>query len=355
MIDVVGHFGTLYSYASIAGRVCEGLRSAGILGGITNLDHGWHPRWETLRSQGSEMVSSHLLAVTVPHHYLDGVIAGKDRSNCAIFVSPNTEQMEDEYLQTISMFGSAIAPSSYCLSAIRSVDDVVCSVLPLGCPVRRDTARRAASAETLRDRPRVVHFTSDQAWPGRKGTEELIQAWNVLRPDASLIIHGPSALHKSVLYMLADFDLTDDVEYMVSDKYGEEDSKLEALYDSADLIVSPSRAEGFGMMISGAIVAGTPLLTTCNTGHAEFLLEWPGRWLGIPSPMQGPIAFETGVAPVVDKNVLAHSLELALMDDVRASMLARAAQDSEKQGDWGTWDWAMNKWMDRLKKWSEGD
>jgi len=355
VIDIVGHFGSLYSYASVAGNVCEALKESGLLGAVVNLDSSWHPRWHPLKSQGAEMGGSHVIVFSVPHHYLDAFISSKNRENAAIFISPNTDSMDDEYLQTVGKFGTVFAPSRYCLEPVMGVDDIVCSVLPLGCPVRHDRPGKATSSETLRDKTRVVHFTSDQAWPGRKGTEELVRAWNKLRPDASMVIHGPASLQKNMLYMLADFDLTDEIEYMVSDRHGEPDEALEKLYDSADLIVAPSRAEGFGMMISGAIVAGIPLLTTCNTGHAEFLLKWPGRWLGVPSPYLGPLAFEGGRAPQIDEDVLAAHLDIALMDDVRASMLSKAAQDAEAQGDWGTWQWAKKKWMDRLSKWSGGE
>jgi glycosyltransferase involved in cell wall biosynthesis len=231
------------------------------------------------------------------------------------------------------------------------------AVLPLGCPVTHPFCKDDRALGTP---VRVLHFTSDQAWPSRKGTELLLEAWAKRRDfpaayPASLTIHGPPALRKDALYKIADLGIDETVDYVVSGKYGSSDEELTALYAHADLVVAPSRSEGFGMMMLGALVAQVPLLTTCNTGHAEFLVQRPGAWMGIPTSRLGGLAFECGNAPIVDAGPLADVLSLAITPFGREWMLSAPRPTDGEAADptWGTWDWALEQWTRRLKEWME--
>lgn len=356
MIDIVGHFGTMHSYASVAGRVAEALRHEGMLGRVINLDPALHDRWRSVAEDPRD--GTHVLVIAVPHHYLSSFPEQRGRDRSAIFISPNTTEMDKEYLTTIAKFGTVIAPSRFCLRALDDIEnsDFVASVLPLGSPVPSDSKQRWLRAQCVQGSPclTAVHFTSDFAWPGRKGTEELIEAWAHVRPHAKLVIHGPSALQKGVLYKIADHDLSDDVVFRCGEARGESDESLSRLYEEADLVISPSRCEGYGMMISGALVAGVPLLTTCNTGHAEFLVDWPGRWMCIPSPFDAPLAYENGMAPVVDVGLLGACLDRGLNRLNVHAMQVRNSMDFERQGNWGTWEWALPQWIEKLRTWVEG-
>lgn len=352
MIGIVGHFGTLYSYATVAGRVAEALHAHGMLAGCQNLDPEWHPRWAHLGR--SIEGATHIFLVTAPHHYVAGYAGLVGRERAAIFVSPNTDRLDDEHGNTISEFGLAVAPSRFCAqtTARWSAPDAV-TVLPLGSPISSSfhKADRAYGAPV-----RVIHFTSDQAWPSRKGTEVLLEAWAKRRPgvEATLTIHGPPSLQKSALYMIADLEIDETVTYEPSGRYGTTDDELMALYGQADLIVAPSRSEGFGMMMLAALAARVPLLTTCNTGHAEFLGLRPGAWLPIPTPTSGPIAFECGDAPIVEVPALAEALSLALTPFAREWMMnaPHGTGDAALPG-WGSWDHALEQWVDRFKDWTE--
>lgn len=351
VIAVVGHFGTLYSYATVAGRVAEALRANGMLAGCQNLDETWHPRWAPLNHSIEQ--ATHLLLVTAPNHYVAGYaqMFGKERS--AIFVSPNTNQLDDEHASTIAWFGLAVAPSRFCASTVaRDCPVNHVTVLPLGSPISSPhKADRVLGAPA-----RVLHFTSDQAWPSRKGTETLLKAWAKRRPgpEAFLTVHGPPSLRKDALYMIADLGIDETVTYEPSGRHGTSDEDLTLLYEQADLVVAPSRSEGFGMMMLASLVAGVPLLTTCNTGHAEFLSLRPGAWLPIPTPDSGPISFETGYAPIVDADILAEMLSLALTPFARDWMMKAGPGIGEaaKPG-WGSWEQASAQWVERLKEWME--
>jgi glycosyltransferase involved in cell wall biosynthesis len=349
MILVAGHFGTLYSYATVAGRVAEALRAQDLLAGCQNLDFGWHPRWASLN--GPVEGATHVLLIAAPNHYVSGYGQMFGRERAAIFVSPNTDRLADEHAETISKFSLAIAPSRFCAeTTARQCDVNFMTVLPLGSPVMR---RKKVFQNG--DYVHAVHFTSDQAWPSRKGTEVLLKAWAHLRPgvNATLTVHGPPSLRKDALYAIADLGIDETVTYEPSASHGTSDEELTALYDHADLIVAPSRSEGFGMMILGALVAGVPLLTTCNTGHAEFLKLRPGAWLPIPTPRDGPLAFEEGNAPVVEYETLAEMLSLALTPFARDWTSKGPGIGEAKEPGWGSWETATAKWVERLKEWME--
>jgi len=352
MILVAGHFGTLYSYATVAGRVAEALRDAGMLAGCQNFDQSWHPRWSGLRSAAG--TPTHTLLVAAPNHYVSGYAEMFGRERSAIFVSPNTDTLIEEHGETISKFGLAIAPSRFCANTtLRSSEIDSVSVLPLGSPISGPLHK---TDRAIGGPVRVLHFTSDQAWPSRKGTETLLEAWSRRRagPDAVLTIHGPPALRKDALYRIADLGIDETVTYEPSGALGTSDQDLTTLYEHADLIVAPSRSEGFGMMMLAALVAQVPLLTTCNTGHAEFLALRPGAWLPIPTPHMRPLAFEAGLAPVVDGATFTEMLSLAITPFARDWMAQATVSVGEAaEPGWGSWEYAAAQWVERLKEWME--
>lgn len=370
MIEIVGHFGTLYSYATVGGRVTEALHAAGMLARVSNLDTDWHPGWEHLRGAGVR-TSTHCIVFTAPHQYIRtyAAIYGK---RSAVYVSPNTTLLDEEHAATIADFGWSIAPSRYCSNVVAqalgdrgSTPVVAPTVLPIGSPVRSTLTERRVRRDRLRSRlsirgPVVLHLTSDQAWPGRKGTEELLDAWLILhkagrRPGARLVIHGPPSIQKQVLYRARDYGIDESVEYRVSALKGEADEQLVGLYDQADLVVQPSRCEGFGMMILGAIDAGVPLLTTYNTGHAEFLSGVHGGFMAVATPSTAPIAYEVGEAPVVEPELLAYCMDVALLPGVRRGMLDAYADRDKGVGAVDSWRPALDQWIDRIRDWIKED
>lgn len=368
MILLVGHFGTLYSYATVSGRVAEALARKGMLAGIHNIDETWHGRWRELEKCRAPAPATHLLIVSAPSHFLDVYVRqfGKERS--AIFVSPNTTMLAREHAETIGLFGLAIVPSRYCERTVREAldgtsDEPRITRLPLGSPVVTDRVSRQMAAAARRYRigrspPQVLHFTSDQALPGRKGTEELLSAWATLkrrdRTGARLTIHAPSSLQRSLLGEVRHLEIDESVSIMFADRLGETDQEILRLYDDADLLVQPSRAEGFGMMFLGALDAGVPMVCTCNTAHAELLEPRPGTWIGVPTPTSGPIAYEMGEAPRVDPRLLACTIQVALESNVRSAMIDAAVEaigSGEEQID--AWALALPEWVAEMTIWME--
>jgi glycosyltransferase involved in cell wall biosynthesis len=365
VIDVVGHFGSLLSYATVASEVARALREAELLGDVSNLDADWYPQLQDLR-QTADQRSSHVLVFAVPNHYLDGYPGIYGRERAALFVSPNTDQLAKEHAETCAKFGRIIVPSAWCedvvASSLRSngsseVVTVPLGVSPLFCANKAlDMDRRMRDG--CREKRRALHLSTDRFWPGRKGTEELLAAWRRLvdgDPDLSwqLTVSVPPPLVLPATLTVADMGLSDHVEVASTPEHGMSDTELAGLYADADIIIAPSRCEGFGMMILAAILNHCPLVTTYNTGHADFLANIDG-WLGIPTSHSAPLSGEVGLAPVVESGVLSNTIRSAMVYIVREQMISAVKRDlSELDEGWGTWPWATARWVAYLTQWVE--
>lgn len=368
MIDVYSHFGTRYSYATIASEVCRALHVVGLLRGVYNLDSDWHADFADLKQIGAQPRASHMLVIAAPNHYIADLVACYDRQRSALFVSPNTDEMAKEHIETVAAFGQAIVTSFWCRQTVQRGlfahdKDVWLVTLPLGVDdsfvgVGNSPGREPPNAM----RPvRALHLTTDTCWPGRKGTEELLEAWAAVvehrapmarsggwnaQPVPLLTVHAPQALERDLLYRVADHGIQDYVTILVEER-GTEAKKLSALYAEHDVVVLPSRCEGFGMMILAALVARVPLLTTYVTGQVDFLAG-RGGWLAVPTSRTAEIAFEAGMAPFIEVSELAHLLEFALDESVLARLRLGAAENGK---DWGTWSSVLPLWVEHLNQW----
>lgn len=356
MYDVVGHFGSRLSYATVASSVCRALRAAGLLGSVSNLDDKALPEYEDfVEHRGS---GTHAILFVDPARWLFDATASKyGAQNVAVFASPNTDSMLEERADVCSRAGMVLAPSQWCIDTVtRSLDRFgydrprwLCRV-PLGVSrLYLGAHERREPAEKLR----LLHLGTDYSWPGRKGTEELLKAWGmvqaVLAPVAELVVHVPAAVYEPVHYAVADAGL-DGVRIVLAPPRGSSDEQLVSLYDQADVVVLPSRCEGFGMMMLAACVSGTPLVTTYVTGQIDFLSEFDG-WLGIPcSDRTESMEHEQGLCPVVEPKRVASALLAACSPMVLDHLRDGAKRNSVRAPTW-CWDATVNEWIDTLELW----
>lgn len=374
-IDIVGHFGTTLSYATVGSRVARALLDAGILGAVTNLDDEWGP-YEDLQERTpvfSSVKGSHVVIFSAPRHYFDVYIGMYGRANTAIFMSPNSDTLLDEHAQSCSQFGTAIVPSKWCSETVQAcaTPDRI-TRLPLGIDQSLLSGRVTRMRAPHRDAPLSVwHFTTDQVWPGRKGTEELLKAWQlvsemragwslrsgglasgvVARPAAKLYVHAPPGLSTAVHYQAADMGIFESVEIVTGAGRGSADGDLAKHVHSADLIVQPSRCEGFGLMMLAALAAGIPLVTTSFTGQTEYLRDFPGAWLGVPTDLPALMAYEEGSAPKVSIDGLVNALMVAMTADARTEMIVAASRHGATAWSW-TWDRVLIEWVEWAKSWT---
>lgn len=160
-----------------------------------------------------------------------------------------------------------------------------------------------------RDHWRVLHMASTHA--DRKGTAQLIAAWGELMSDGAipansrlrLVCDGPrgffdDAIGRARQSAFADVaagggivsaGLAGDpigASYEVTPRLDLSETDTCKLYQAHDLVIQPSRGEGFGMVPLEARVAGVPVAMTRCTGHEEHAETGPRSYRLVP---RGPL------------------------------------------------------------------
>lgn len=145
------------------------------------------------------------------------------------------------------------------------------SVVPNGVSINRTNERaHAAVAEELqlnRDKP-ILLFVGKIM--GSKGVTNLLDAYEQLDTDCTLVVVGPSKDDKLV-ERLNEYTQAG-VKYLgYTEQY-----RLDALFKLADLFVFPTRADVFPLVTLEAMAAGTPVVTTNVGGLSEQISEETG-------------------------------------------------------------------------------
>lgn len=130
----------------------------------------------------------------------------------------------------------------------------------------------------------VVVNAANKGFPSRKNLPQLIKAWSLFiqsHPDAMLYLHTnpyPNHMGYDLLKTLEFYGIPDtNVRFADPDKLrdGEfTDGMLNHLYNAADVLLSPSAGEGFGVPVLEAAAAGCPVIVTDFTAQSE--LCWSG-------------------------------------------------------------------------------
>ena len=111
---------------------------------------------------------------------------------------------------------------------------------------------------------------------------------------------------------------------------------MDALYHSADLFVSASRYEGYGMVLTEALARGLPIIA--STGGAAAATLPDGAGLKVPPD---------------DAPALRQALRRALSDSALRAQLAQAA--SAAASNLPTWNDAANIIAQTLRAVADGD
>src|SRR3972149_10337785 len=113
MISLLSHFGSRFSYATVASKIAGKLASDGRLGGVMNLDDVALPcHGNVLRSAKPSDVHTPLLALTSPNPVFETIFTGY--RNVGLFLSPNTAQLSPEHIRILDQCRIGFAPSQYC-------------------------------------------------------------------------------------------------------------------------------------------------------------------------------------------------------------------------------------------------
>lgn len=360
-LNIVSHFGTRFSYATHATTLARALRNEGLLGRLFNLDPSIHPDYADLEPYFTGQCDTELgLVIAVPCEPNTAFTHAFKR--CAIFACPNTSELSREAAAACKAFDVVITPSRYCASTIMRAfkdtpnhPDLV--VLPLGghaphqpgrgFQIRRDRIVRETQDEP-RPRTNVLHLTTDFYQPGRKGTAELLAAWKryELNQRALLTLHAPSSAYSEVLYLARDAGLSEsDVQVVSGATHGTSQLELSDLLDTTDVLVQPSRCEGFGMIIAAALLHGVPLVSTRCTGHWDFMAHFPGQYLECATDGAAELRGEPGLAPTLDIDDIGERLILGTSAMSRLQMMRAAEHNlATPAANTLTWDSALRLW-----------
>jgi len=324
---VAGHFGSSLSYATIAKRVSEMLRFGELLAGTINFDDSY-AGFERVPTSDEDMKNARLLCITLPAHHAEQLADhfGADRS--ILYMSPNTDSLDQEAQRVSWAFGGIVQPSSFCEYTILRCTGRVSNYVPLGVADEFADAFEATLAELrvrIDDAPHFLHMSTDGFLPGRKGTDVLLDAISLARHrlpiGCKFTIHVLPSIEFDVRIACADRELSDMVTVVAGKGRGLSDDELVKLIAAHDIVVQPSRCEGFGITQLLPLVLGVPLLTTHATGMSDFLPSFPGCWMPIRHASMETLVGEEGLAPQISPGELADVMVLAASRVMRESML----------------------------------
>lgn len=199
----------------------------------------------------------------------------------------------------------------------------------------------------------ALHLTSTPRQ--RKGTAQLIKAWaasvagGALPPKSKLTLVLSSAsvggeIEIEVALALLDSQVSATVE-VVRSPLNLSERDMATLYRSVNVVVQPSRGEGFGMVPLEALCCGVPVVATTCSGHSEFLTP---STPGLSVVQHGPDArMDDGhgaKAPSVSVDAVASALVRAYKD-WQALSGAAAENASALRQEWS--------WLNVMRQWAQ--
>lgn len=214
--------------------------------------------------------------------------SGLDAPAVLDFVSPDT------YLANRVAHTTVLNPDIADVFADRGVSRDQLSVVPNGVDVERfgevDDERKRAVRDSydIDDGPTV--FFVGTVMP-RKGVDDLVRATSRLvdagYDDLRVIVAGEDDLdgeYAAEIQELADAEGVGDLVTLAGFVPSED---LPPLYAAADAFVLPSREEGFGMTVTEAMAAGTPVVATDVGGISRLVDEGKQGYVVRPNDPSG--------------------------------------------------------------------
>lgn len=164
--------------------------------------------------------------------------------------------------------------------------------------------RRTDTADLLRSQLGIAKHEPVIVFTGfvtpRKGLKYLASALPLIQPSPRLIIVGR---WRSRVYREQFFRSLGSAASQVIEAGFVPDEQMPAYYSLADVYISPSLLEGFGLPLAEALACGTPVVTT-NAGTAAEVTG-PG---GVLVPPRDPIALANAVSGLLKNTSLRREL-----------------------------------------------
>ena len=198
-------------------------------------------------------------------------------------------------------------------SLLDQFGDIEAHVTPYGCP----PASIHPIVERQKDKPLELFFAGHLNQ--RKGLADLIAALALLDIDWRLTLAGPKPLRAPTV--LDDFLADSRCTWLGVVPHA---TLLERMAQ-AHVFVFPSIVEGFGMVITEALSAGLPVITTPHTAGADILTEGVD---GFVAPIRSPAA-------------LAERITWLAEDEGRRHAMAHAARAAASRMSWARYERQM--------------
>lgn len=353
---VAGHFGSTLSYATISREVSRSLARRGLLAGTINFDDKYVD-FDSPRSTTEDMRTARLLGITLPSHHIAQMAEhfGADRS--ILYMSPNTDTLSKEAQRAAWDFGGIITPSQFCEDTVFRAMGKLSGRVPLGVGEAFLGAYQATTERLtarLNEAPRFLHMSTDGFLPGRKGTETLINGISLARErlpaGTKFTFHVLPSIQFEVRAMCAEREIGDLVTVVTGKPRGITDAELVSLIGDHDVVVQPSRCEGYGITQLLPLVMGVPLVTTCCTGMADFLYQFRGCWMPVRHSGMAKLAGEEGLAPQLAPGEVADLLVLSASRTMRESALSYQSRLlPEKRASW-LWSECADRWIEAIEE-----
>lgn len=220
--------------------------------------------------------------ISICHHYPPICDKRPARLRLAIFFWEESKVPDATIEHFNAHFDGLLVASRFVKKVLRdSGCKLPIRVFPLGVDrILEATSRAFSAGDKTDDRPfRFLHVSS--AFP-RKGVDALLQAYFeefAGREKVELVIKTFPNPHNDVRAQLERFrsNHTDPPCVSVVDLF-ESQAGLVGLYESADVVVFPTRGEGFNLPAAEAMSLGVPTIATGFGAHCDFLTSQTG-WL----------------------------------------------------------------------------
>ena len=186
----------------------------------------------------------------------------------------------DEWVENFNKHLTGISTLSHHVTKILIDNGLSIPVFRSGCGVEHwDNIKSKTYHLETEKNFKFLHVSS--CFP-RKGVDVLLKAYQkAFRKynDVVLIIKTFENPHNNIESLINEMKQNDeDLAEIIVINQDLEDSKLKSIYEQCDVLVAPSRAEGFGLPIAEAMLSGLGVITTKWGGQLDFCND-KNSWL----------------------------------------------------------------------------
>jgi len=218
--------------------------------------------------------------IVISHHYPILIPEGHYRLSLALFFWEESHVPKDTISLLSENFDAVISPARSVTKAL--IDSgLTIPIATIGQPVSIDCYAALAASRSPRDgQTTFLHVSSSFR---RKGIDILLAAWAkafTSADDVRLVIKTFPNPHNEVEQQVAELQaLHADLAKIEIVNRDVEAIDMPQFYTEADVMVLPTRGEGYNLPALEAMAAGLPLIVTGHGGHRDFCSDQEARLL----------------------------------------------------------------------------